>query len=635
MKITYANLLIISDDEVKIEALTTALGELKLYAVTIANGLAHLAELMASRAFDIILLDVAVAKRARWMPDEEALLAPVPVPIIMLAYQEELPEVSAYVAAGAADYLMLPTDSTLLKARVSAHLQKRLLQEQAVAVLQSFNEMEKLADDLRLVILPLAIDLSSEGEYERVLERIVIEAKSICNADAGTLYLRTPDNTLRFAIVRTNSLGIAFGGTTGQPVPYADIPLYDAAGAPNYSNVASYVALQGFTVNIADVYHESGFDFSGTRAFDERNQYRSISCLTVPLKNDQVIGVLQLINAQDPQTGAVAPFDVYHQLVAESLASQAALVLHNRKLRASEESLLRYKRELQIGRSIQMSFFPAELPELKGHELVASFKAAREVSGDFYDAFALPHGKVALVIADVCDKGVVAALFMALVRSLVRAFMQQHYYLAAQRMQAALPQAAAAQSHKGRRRSKPRPFPMDDAAALLDVVRLTNAYIGSNHSHTHMFATLFFAVYDPADGELLYVNCGHVLPLVFDRAGITARLAPTGPAVGLRADARYATARVRLAAGDTLLAYTDGLTEARDPAGNLLREARVLELLAQEFPTAQALLAALETAVRDFTGDGEPFDDVTLLALRRLEKSDAAAREADTDAPAE
>ncbi len=184
--------------------------------------------------------------------------------------------------------------------------------------------------------------LSRERDIERLLENILEAAKALTGADAGTLYSMTPDGgALRFEIMRTDSLGIRQGGTTGQRVGLPDLPLRRADGSPNDALVAAHAAIRERTVNIADVYAEAGFDFSGTHAFDQRTGYRSQSFLTVPMKNHEgaVIGVLQLINAIDPVTGQVGPFSLEDQSLTESLASQAAIALSNRLLITQLETL--------------------------------------------------------------------------------------------------------------------------------------------------------------------------------------------------------------------------------------------------------------------------------------------------------
>ena len=190
----------------------------------------------------------------------------------------------------------------------------------------------------------IGASLSSERNIDRLLENILLAAKGITRADGGTLY-RVSDGgkSLRFEIVRTDSLKIAYGGASGEPISakFKDLPLYRDDGQPNNSLVAAYCAIHSQTVNIADAYAADGFDFSGTRKFDAVTGYRSQSFLTVPLKNheNEIIGVLQLINATDPASGAVRVFSDADQRLAESLASQAAVALTNRLLLIQLEEL--------------------------------------------------------------------------------------------------------------------------------------------------------------------------------------------------------------------------------------------------------------------------------------------------------
>jgi HD-GYP domain-containing protein (c-di-GMP phosphodiesterase class II) len=179
----------------------------------------------------------------------------------------------------------------------------------------------------------VGIALSREKDINRLLEKILLAAKTITQADAGTLY-RLEEGKLRFEIIRTDSLGLSLGGTTGRPIHLDPIPLFDEAGKPNETMVVAYAALREATVNIADAYTAQGFDFSGTRLFDQKIGYRSQSFLTVPMKNheDEVIGVLQLINAKRADSGDIIPFSEADQRLTESLASQAAIVLTTRLL---------------------------------------------------------------------------------------------------------------------------------------------------------------------------------------------------------------------------------------------------------------------------------------------------------------
>ena len=190
-------------------------------------------------------------------------------------------------------------------------------------------------------LIEVGISLSAERDHERLFENILLEAMKFCNADGGTLYLRTENDSLSFAIMRNGTLGIARGGTTGAMTDMPEIPLHDEHGTENHGNVASHVALTGETSAIGDAYEAGDFDFSGTKEFDERTGYRSKSFLTLPMKNSEgdVIGVLQLLNAMDEADKIIAfPEDI--QPLAEALASQAAVALDNDNLLQGQRELL-------------------------------------------------------------------------------------------------------------------------------------------------------------------------------------------------------------------------------------------------------------------------------------------------------
>jgi HD-GYP domain-containing protein (c-di-GMP phosphodiesterase class II) len=181
----------------------------------------------------------------------------------------------------------------------------------------------------------IGIALSQQRDTNSLLEIILEAAKRITNADAGTLYLHDQElRILRFEILRNDSLKTAMGGTSGVPISFYPVQLYTEDGNPNHAMVVSHSALSGETVNIPDAYMAKGYDFSGTKKFDAKTGYRSQSFLTVPMRNheNEVIGVLQLINAQDRESGAIVPFSTDDQQLLESLASQAAIALTNRHL---------------------------------------------------------------------------------------------------------------------------------------------------------------------------------------------------------------------------------------------------------------------------------------------------------------
>lgn len=193
------------------------------------------------------------------------------------------------------------------------------------------------ADLLRRIdqLNAIGVALSAENDTQRLLEMILIGAKTIANADGGSVYSFEPGGRhLRLEIMRTESLDFAMGGTTGREVPFDPIPLYGDDGAPNERMVVTCAVHEDRTINVADAYTSKRFDFSGTREFDHKTGYRSRSFLTVPLKDheDEIIGVLQLINAIDPVSGEIVPFSESEQRLTESLASQAAVALTKKRL---------------------------------------------------------------------------------------------------------------------------------------------------------------------------------------------------------------------------------------------------------------------------------------------------------------
>jgi len=208
-------------------------------------------------------------------------------------------------------------------------------------------------------LIELGIALSSERDHNKLLELILLETKRIANADGGTLYLMSDDDrSLSFEILRNDTLNIAMGGTTGVDITFPPLALYDDEETPNYTSVATAVALNKMTVNIPNAYETETFDFSGTIKFDESTGYRSMSFLTVPLlnKQDSVIGVLQLINART-EDNEVVPFSPEIQPIIEALTSQAAVALDNEMLLQGQRLLLDSFIELIAGAIDQKSAY--------------------------------------------------------------------------------------------------------------------------------------------------------------------------------------------------------------------------------------------------------------------------------------
>jgi CheY-like chemotaxis protein len=304
---------------------------------------------LRQKNFDVVLLDLMMPEVdgyevLKQMKADKSLRH---IPVIVVSALDNMDSIVTCIQMGAEDYLTKPFSPVLLKARVDACLEKKRLRDMQVQSMMQLEKEKKRVDELLQVVIPIGVALSAEKDFNRLLEKILLEAKTLCNADAGTLYLQTDDNQLRFVIMRNDSLKIALGGTTGEPIPFPPLNLYDEKGIPNHHNVATYTALSGATVNIPDAYQTQDFDFSGTQAFDKRTGYRSTSFLTIPLKDgvNQVIGVLQLLNAMDADTGKVIPFDLgYHQVI-ESMATLATVAL---KAYIREEGLRAQIEKLKI-----------------------------------------------------------------------------------------------------------------------------------------------------------------------------------------------------------------------------------------------------------------------------------------------
>jgi len=276
--------------------------------------------------------------------------------------------------------------------------------------------------------------------------------------------------------------------------------------------------------------------------------------------------------------------------LAETIASQIAASVDNAHLHTQTEIALDVaEQELEIGREIQAGFFPRTSPEIPGWEISTYFKAARQVSGDFYDVFPIGgEGKFVIVVADVCDKGVGAALFMVLLRSLIRSYSEQH------------------QTKR-------------DVENLLDNITVkVNSYIVNTHGHSNMFATMVLGILDPIINNFYYVNGGHDPPVLVDGEGkIKILLEPTGPAFGFTTDIPCDVEVIEFLPGDVLLTFTDGLTDARNISNKFYSEERLLRQVAQKWPSAFSTVKHLEFDVFSHIGHQPQFDDITMVVLRR------------------
>ena len=310
---------------------------------------------------------------------------------------------------------------------------------------------------------------------------------------------------------------------------------------------------------------------------------RSILCIPLQLKGT-TLGVIYVDNRL--QAGIFTRDDLE---LLTAIASSAAAAIENARLYQVAVDKGRLERELQVAREVQAGLLPRYTPRLPGWEFAAHWQPAREVAGDFYDFIPLDLAGASesapglgIVIADVTDKGMPAALFMALSRSIVRASMAQ-------------------------------------ASSPADGISHANRLICADASNG-MFVTLYYAQIDPAAAEMTYVNAGHNPPLMYRAAtGELIALQRTGMVLGIAESAGFGQRTERLSAGDFVLLYTDGVTDAMDAQGREFGMDRLRQVaLEQRGAPAGEMLAALERAVGEFTGGVAPFDDITIVIIRRL-----------------
>jgi serine phosphatase RsbU (regulator of sigma subunit) len=301
---------------------------------------------------------------------------------------------------------------------------------------------------------------------------------------------------------------------------------------------------------------------------------RLLTAVPLLIKND-LLGVLLVEEGHG--AGRLRPRRLE---IIQGISQQIAMALQNDMLQGEMVARERLETEAQLARQIQKTFMPEALPQRQGWELAARWETARQVGGDFYDFVELPDGKVGLFIADVADKGMPAALFMALTRTLFRAAVAETTSPAA-------------------------------------VLKRVNDLLVPDTSQG-MFVTAVYAVLDPKTGELTYANAGHNPPLLIRPQGTVEKLSRTAMALGV-ADSQTAAERtVKLDHGESLLMHTDGVTEGFSPEGEPFGDERLLEAVrAAPTESAESLLEAVEAVLRRFVGNLPLADDLTMLALRR------------------
>jgi serine phosphatase RsbU (regulator of sigma subunit) len=252
------------------------------------------------------------------------------------------------------------------------------------------------------------------------------------------------------------------------------------------------------------------------------------------------------------------------------------------------------EREMVIAREIQSGFLPTFLPDVEGWQIGVLFESAREVAGDFYDAFLLPDGNLAFVTGDVCGKGVGAALFMTLFRSLIRASATSHHL-----------------SSQGKDKT------VQIGERLNEIITFTNHYVAETHADANMFATVFIGIIDINNGTLYYINCGNDPAILIRNGEIAATLPPSGPAIGIIPDADFTVHQVVMEMNDLLAAFSDGIADTLNEADEPFGSKRLLDRLKDNQMPPHLLVEQIKEELNQFIGSAMQFDDISLLVIKR------------------
>ena len=416
---------------------------------------------------------------------------------------------------------------------------------------------ERQARNLK-ALLGVAKALASEIKLDNLLQVIVAKAAEVMDAERATLFLYDkPRNEL--------------WSKTTQKLEINEIRVALGVG------VAGTVAKTRALINTGDAYADPRFDST----FDKQTGYRTRSILCLPLigNGDSLVGVIQVLNKRDRET-----FDKIDESLLAGLSDHITVALERGRLIEAYIEKERLEEGLKLAHDIQMSMLPKTFPpfpERRDLDIFAAITPAKKVGGDFYDFFFLDENRLCFAIGDVSGKGVPAALFMAVVKTLFKAI-------------------------AGR---------VQNPAEILSTV---NREICRDND-SQMFTTLFCGILDTRTGEIRYSNGGHNPPYHLSRAGVQQVPKTGGRVLGLLEETTYAGSRLVLGPGETLLLYTDGVTEALDPAEQFFSERRLESILTQiNFASAREQIEHLTREITLFAAGAEQADDITTLAIRFL-----------------
>ena len=402
--------------------------------------------------------------------------------------------------------------------------------------------------------------INSSLQLDQVLENIMTTSRSILKADACSLML-----------VDEKSGELVFEVAQG---PVAD-KLKGGMRVSKGQGIAGSVFESGESLLIVNAYEDSRFN----REFDRLTGYRTRSILCVPLKiKDRVIGVSQVINKLDG-----SDFTEEDMETLSLLCANAAVAVENARLHRKILQNQQTEQDMAFAKSVQSSFLPGAMPKLEGFRFCAYYEPAREIGGDFYDFIPLDENRLGILIGDVSGKGVPAALFMA-------RFTTDFHLLALrekdpERLMRRINETVCEQSCRG------------------------------------MFVTVFYMVLEKNSGEALYINAGHLPPVIWN--GSTEKFAVLsrhgGPPLGIAPDLDYESARMSLDPGSSVLLCTDGLMEAKNDRGEFLGLDGIEESLRAGSSEAESAMSRLCSSLSRFVGECPQSDDVTMVLAEFME----------------
>ncbi len=425
------------------------------------------------------------------------------------------------------------------------------------------------ADRLALLV-HLSQTFNSSLDLDEVLNRVMDEVISAVHAERGFVMLVDTGAPS----VPAGSERLVFKAARGMDQTTIEDPQFQIS-----RSVVERVAREGKPVLTSDAQTDERFNIRQSVVF---LKLRAILCVPISLK-DRVLGVIYVDNRV--QAGLFTQADIE---MLSAIASSAAIAIENARLYQVAVEKGRMERELQMARKVQSSLLPQDLPHYPGWEFATRWKPAREVGGDYYDFISMKNGKLGLVIADVTDKGMPAALFMASTRSIVRATTTPN---------------------------------LSPAESISTGNRLVYAESGEA-----LFVTLFYGQLDPHTGDLVYVNAGHNPPLLCrgNQAGQeinVQQLTFTGMPLGVDEETSFEQRHVQMEADDFLLLYTDGVTEPENSQGEEFGMERLEDLVRHSRHTdAEDILARVVQAVENFTGTAGLSDDITLVLVKRCQE---------------